>query len=177
MKIVHYNTCPCSLECRDLIRQMLNPDEKTRVTCEQILENDWCKQDIEKVLNEMRRPSLSPDVPPPIVSSRRRSTRTPNAPALPEIPSVGERISLNCPVLSSPMISYVWYSLKCCRKIFLKTKNTEHSVLSPGRGKSVLVKSPRGEQNRTCISLNPVKLSVGKASSGLFSMRHNCYYM
>ncbi len=74
---------------------MLDPDEKTRITCEQILENDWCKQDIEKVLNEMRRPSLAPDTPPPVVSSRRRSTRTPNPPALPEVPTVGRRISLN----------------------------------------------------------------------------------
>ncbi|XP_028418241.1 testis-specific serine/threonine-protein kinase 4-like [Dendronephthya gigantea] len=78
-------------ECRDLIRRMLDPDEKTRITCDQILECDWCKQDMDKVINEMRRPSLATDVPPPVVSSRRRSTRTPNPPTLPEIPpSVGD---------------------------------------------------------------------------------------
>lgn len=68
------------LDCRDLIRQMLDPNEETRITGVKILENIWCKKDIDDVLNEMRRPSL---VEPPIVSSRRRSTRTPNAPQLP----------------------------------------------------------------------------------------------
>ena len=71
---------------------MLDPDENTRITCEQILENNWCKTDIDKVLNEMRRPSLSLDEPP-IVSNRRRSTRTPNAPKLPSIPSAGKWVS------------------------------------------------------------------------------------
>lgn len=74
---------------------MLNPDEQTRITCEEILQNDWCKQDIEEILNEMRRPSLSPDVPPPVVSSRRRSTRTPNPPKLPEVPTMGKQVTLN----------------------------------------------------------------------------------
>ena len=58
---------------------------------------------MDNVLNEMRRPSLAHDTPPPIVSTRRRSTRTPNPPALPEVPSVGKRISLNCAVQGNPV--------------------------------------------------------------------------
>ena len=79
---------------------MLDPDEKTRITCEQILETDWCKQNVDKVLDEMRRPSLTPDVSPPVVSKRRRSTRTPNPPTPPDIPSVGKQIL--CSVVIHP---------------------------------------------------------------------------
>ena len=82
-----------SVDCRSLIRLMLDPDEKTRITCEGILEDTWCEQGIEKVVNEMRRPSLAPDDTRslPVMSNRKRSSIVPKPPTLPTIHSNGKQ--------------------------------------------------------------------------------------
>ena len=82
-----------SVDCRSLIRLMLDPDEKTRITCEGILEDTWCEQGMEKVVDEMRRPSLAPDDTRslPVMSNRKRSSIVPKPPTLPTIHSNGKQ--------------------------------------------------------------------------------------
>ena len=95
---IFLNTVSISVDCRSLIRLMLDPDEKTRITCEGILEDTWCEQGMEKVVDEMRRPSLAPDDTRslPVTSNRKRSSIVPKPPTLPTIHSTGKQNISRC---------------------------------------------------------------------------------